>query len=290
MNLKNEPAYVGRHCGASRYQITPELVDFYADALDHPSRLSQEGIAPSLLFHSECYRFSEEWYLRNLYGNLHARQDWELFSPLQVGRAVRTRSTIAERYTKRGRDYLVNETDVMDDQTGALLVRSRTHQSFLPPPEKNAEEGFVVDSDTAAAKQQRAPAKFPTATGAKLPVLEKHVDERRCWMFSGPERNYHTDREQAKKLGFPTIVVQGMMSTCFVHQVMEEHFGEAWVRGGRMSVKLINVLWVDETVTTHVRIRDEQPEGSHTRVVCDVWIDKEDGARILAGEASAVVG
>ena len=38
MNLRGEPANVGRHCGGNRYDITPEIVAFYADALDdrHP--------------------------------------------------------------------------------------------------------------------------------------------------------------------------------------------------------------------------------------------------------------
>ena len=30
-----------------------------------------------------------EWYLRNLVGNLHAQQDWELFAPIEVGQKVR---------------------------------------------------------------------------------------------------------------------------------------------------------------------------------------------------------
>ena len=76
-------------------------------------------------------------------------------------------------------------------------------------------------------------------------------------MFSGPGKNYHTDREQAKKLGFPNIVVQGMMSTCFVSQVMQDSFGMGWIEGGKMSVKLTNVVWVDETLTAHARIRED---------------------------------
>ena len=64
-----------------------------------------------------------------------------------------------------------------------------------------------------------------TATGPDLPAVTKTVDLRRCWMFSGPSKNYHTDKEQAEKLGFPNVVVQGMMSTCFVSQVMHDHFG-----------------------------------------------------------------
>jgi hypothetical protein len=284
MNLKGEPAYVGRHCGSNRYDVTPELVHFYADALGDASPLYDE-IAPSLLFHSECYRVLGEWYLKNLFGNLHARQDWELFGAIPIGAPVVTRSTIVERYAKRGRDYVVNETDVLDE-AGRLLVRGRTHQSFLPAGQTSA-QGFVVDEKTAQAKEPRAP--FPTATGAALPSLEKVVDERRCWMFSGPGKNYHTDREQARNLGFPNIVVQGMMSTCFVHQLMQDHFGRGWVIGGKMSLKLTNVLWVDERVAVHGRIREEQPEGTRTRVGCDVWAEKADGTRIVIGDASALV-
>lgn len=284
MNLLGQPAHVGRHCGSHEYPITPEVVAFYADALDERSPLFEE-FAPPLLHHSECYKVLGEWYLKNLFGNLHARQDWELFAPLRVGSRVRTRSTIVDRYRKRGRDYVVNETDLLDAAEGRLLVRGRTHQSFLPP-EDAPREGFVVDERTAARKEARPP--FPTATGPELEPVEKVVDQRRCWMFSGPGRNYHTDAEQARKLGFPNIVVQGMMSTCFVSQVMQRRFGMGWLQGGRMSVKLTNVLWVDERVTARARVRETAREGARTRVHCDVWIDKDDGTRILLGEASAV--
>ncbi len=285
MNLKGEPAYVGRHCGSNTYAVTPDVVAFYADALDDPSPL-YERVAPPLLYHSECYKFVGEWYLKNLFGNLHARQDWQLFGAIPLGGRVRTRSTIVERYSRRGRDYVVNETDVCDAADGRLLVRGRTHQSFLPPAERSGGEGYVVDEKTAERKAPRPP--FPTATGPDLPPVGKTADARRCWMFSGPGRNYHTDREQAEKLGFPNIVVQGMMTTCFVAQVMQDHFGMGWVEGGRMSVKLTNVLWVDESVTARARIREELPEGTRTRVVCEVWVDKADGVRVLLGEASAL--
>jgi len=288
VNLLGSPAHIGRHCGANTYDVTPEVVAFYADALDDSSPLYGE-IAPPLLYHSECYKFIGEWYLKNLFGNLHAQQDWELFAPIPVNARVRTRSTIVDRYGKRGRDYVVNETDVVDERDGRLLVRGRTHQSFLPPkPEDESASGFVVDENTASAKPKRAP--FPAATGPDLEFIVKTVDDRRCWMFSGPGRNYHTDRDEAKKLGFPNIVVQGMMSTCFVSQVMQNAFGMGWVAGGRMSLKLTNVLWVDEQVTAYGRVSEETVEGTDERVHCEVWIEKLDGTRVALGTASALRG
>jgi len=286
MNILGEPATVGRHCGSHVYDITREVVDFYSDALDDANPRYRD-VAPPLLHHSECYKFVGEWYLKNLFGNLHAQQDWELFAPIHLDTQVRTRSTIIDRYHKRGRDYVVNETDLMCAESGRLLVRGRTHQSFLPP--KDAEgEGFVVDQDTAKKKSAAARPPFPTAKGEDLVSTTKKIDERRCWMFSGPAANYHTDREQAKKLGFPTIVVQGMMTTCFASQVMLDHFGMGFLEGGKMSLKLTNVVWVDEILTAYGRIRETTPEGTLTRVHCDVWVEKEDGTRVLIGDASAL--
>jgi hypothetical protein len=89
-------------------------------------------------------------------------------------------------------------------------------------------------------------------------------------MFSGPGANYHTDAEQAKKLGFPNIVVQGMMSTCFAAQVMQDAFGTGFVEGGKLSLKLVNVLWCDESVVARARVREREREGTRTRVHCDV--------------------
>ena len=290
MNLLGQPAHVGRHCGSNTYEITPELVAFYADALDDHHPLQRE-YAPPLLHHSECYKFVGEWYLQNLFGNLHAQQDWELFAPIRIGSRAHSLSTIVDRFHKRGRDYVVNETDLFDADDGRLLVRGRTFQSFLPAKEESASDGdFVVDERTAdqkaKARTDRPP--FPSATGPDLEPSIKQVDERRCWMFSGPGKNYHTDKEQAKKLGFPNIVVQGMMSTCFVSEIMQKAFGMGWLSGGKMSLKLTNVLWVDERVTVCARVREEKAEGSQIRVHCEVWADKEDQTRIALGSASAL--
>lgn len=295
MNLLGQPAHVGRHCGSHEYDVTREVVDFYADALDDHSPL-YERHAPPLLHHSECYKVLGEWYLKNLFGNLHARQDWELFAPIPIGGRVRTRSTIVERYHKRGRDYVVNETDLCSAEDGRLLVRGRTHQSFLPPqpqpprePAAGAPAAYVVDEATARNKAQARPAPdFPTAEGPELPPVRKQVDARRCWMFSGPGRNYHTDAAEAKKLGFPNIVVQGMMSTCFAAQVLQDRFGLGWLEGGKLSLKLVNVLWVDESVTARAKERAREAEGTRTRVHFDVWVEKDDGTRVALGSGSAL--
>ena len=85
MNLFGQPAYVGRHCGSHEYEVTPEVVDFYADALDdHEPALRRDRAAAPATTPSATSSLGE-WYLQNLFGNLHARQDWELFAPIPIG-------------------------------------------------------------------------------------------------------------------------------------------------------------------------------------------------------------
>jgi hypothetical protein len=41
-------------------------------------------------------------------------------------------------------------------------------------------------------------------------------------------------------------------------------------------------------VTARGRVREELNEGTRTRVHCDVWVEKDDGTKVVVGEASAL--
>src|SRR5262249_28362525 len=153
------------------------------------------------------------WYLPNLHGNLHAKQDWELYAPIMIGEHITAHSVVIDRYIKRGRDYVVNEI-LLIGADGRVRARSRTHQSVLLD---TAVTGEVVGKE----REKETGRRFMVGQGNSLEILEplaKHVDQQMCVRFSGPGKNYHTDREEAQKLGFPEVVVQGMMSVCFLSE------------------------------------------------------------------------
>jgi acyl dehydratase len=286
MNLQGEPLRVGDLIHLEERDVSAEVVRFYRETFgdDHPDYAG--GLAPPLLYHSEVYAHVPRWYLKNLVGNLHARQEWQLFAPLRTGTTLRTRSTVVERYRKRDRDYVVNEVDYADAE-GRLLVRGRTHQSFLADV-PSSEDGFVVDEKTAARKERRP---VGEGEGPEIEPVELAIDRETCWRFSGPGRNYHTDPEEARKFGFPGIVVQGMLATCLVSQALANAFGEGWLAGGRMDLKLVNVLWCDERIRARGKLRGEVPEGSLRRRELEVWVEKDDADHtpVVVGSASALV-
>ncbi|HXX47735.1 MAG TPA: hypothetical protein VEN47_05890 [Myxococcota bacterium] len=288
MNLKGQPVRVGDLVHRAQRPVSREVVGFYCDTFrDRNPLYARDGYAPPLLYHSEVYSHIDRWYLRRLVGNLHARQEWQLFAPLRAGTALATRSTVVERYRKRDRDFVVNEVDFCDGED-RLLVRSRTHQSFLAE-QKPDDQGFVVDRESAGKKERRP---LGEGDGVEVEPVELEVDLATCWRFSGPAKNYHTDRDEARKLGFPDVVVQGMLSTCLISQVMANAFGLGWLAGGRMDVKLVNVLWGGERVRARAKIRGEEVEGTTTRKLAEVWVEKADAARtpVTVGTASALCG
>ncbi len=283
MNINGEPVYVGRDFGGREVELTAELVDGYCRALDERLPLYDETV-PALLLYNECYR-ELDWYLANIYGNLHARQEWELYRAMPVGSKVTTRGFIRDRYRKRGRDYVVKETWTLDEQ-GRLATRGLTHQSFLVDEGARAKSETVVDKDRAHEAGRRF--EMGGGDGDVIESAPKHVSEEMCMAFSGPGENYHTNREAARAFGFPDIVVQGMLPICVLSELLTRDYGEGWLAGGKMDVRLVNVLWGEETVSARAQLREEVPEAGRTRVHFDAWVEKSDGTKVIVGQASAL--
>ncbi len=281
MNINGEPVYVGRDFGGRTLEISRDLVAHYLETLEVEHPLYRE-FAPALVLHSECFR-NLDWYLANLYGNLHARQQWDVFHPLEIGQRVRTRGFVCDRYRKRNRDYVVKETWVLDE-SGRLMNRGLTHQSFLI--ETGQGGGQVVSKEREKDPGRRF--EIGGRGGEAFGPLSRRVDERMCRRFSGPEVNYHTDREAARALGFPDIVVQGMLPICLISELLTASFGRGYLAGGKMDVRLVNVLWANETIHARGELREAVPEADRLRCHLDVWAEKDDGTKVVVGTASAL--
>ena len=287
-----DDVYVGKYLGRHEYVADAAMIGRYVEATRDanpwytgPSPLGGP-LAPALLLHSEQYAFRlRDWYLPNLYGNLHIRQEWELFRAVPVGTRLWTHGMVVDRYIRKDRDVVVLEFCVFNAED-VMVARGRCHQSFLLDVPEGQE---VVGRDQGARRSTRP----DEPAGEPLEVLEpvrKVADLELCMAFSGPKRNYHNDPEEARKLGFPDVVVQGTLSTVFISEMLTNRFGLGWLAGGRMSLNLVNVLWGGEAVTARGVVRAVTPEGRRRRAHLDVWTEKDDGTKTIVGTASALLG
>jgi acyl dehydratase len=281
--------YVGRDFGGFDFDITPASIENYiAGTGDHNSWYTTESpvgnsIAPALILHSAVFR-RHDWYLPNIFGNLHARQEWQGFGLIHPGDKLHSRCVIVDRYVRRDREYVVNECLILSTE-GRILQRSRTHQSFVMTSATGG-NGFAVDRS----REKSGGRVFNVGQRGGEPIATsmRTVSQAMCMAFSGPGRNYHTDTEEAHKLGFPEIVVQGMLSVCLIGELMTRRFGLGFIVGGRFDLRLVNVLWAEETTCARGRVLECHPEGERTRAEVEVWCEKADGTITIVGTASAL--
>lgn len=300
VKLRELGTHVGQDLGVEDLLITPELVRWYIDTIgdDHPwyTGASPFGgpVAPALLIHNPAYggqsmsvgaRRSERWYLPNRYGNLHAKQQWELFRAVPVGETLRSHALIVDRYLKRDREFVTAEATQFDS-TGCAVSRVRSTQSFLAD---TSVTGVVVDRT----REKRPDRSFDLGSGEVLEQISGRrvvVTPEMCDRFTGDRRNYHNDVVEAEKLGFKEVVVQGTLSTCFLAELMTRRFGEGFFLGGRLAMTFVNVLWAGEAVTPKGAVRSRTREGNLQRVTLDLWTEKDDGTKTIVATASALEG
>lgn len=280
--------FVGRERGPREFRITSSSLRLHAEGCGDRSGWRNgeppvEGeLAPAALLHSESF-LETGWFLPNVVGSVTTRQEWEFVRPLRVGQRVRTHANVVERYEKRDREYVVNEVTVTDLE-GRLLQRGRTHQSFLLG---DANRRALVDPS----RGRRPETEVSTFGAPAGPTsIERRVTQAMCQAFSGPVRNMNNDRSIARARGFPDVVVSGMMTVCLVSELMSGAAGAAaWQEGGRLDLRLVNPVWVDDLLSVRARVRADEDEAGRPRRTWDVWCEKADATIVTIGSASAFV-
>ena len=64
---------------------------------------------------------------------------------------------------------------------------------------------------------------------------DKMIEFEKCVWDRG--RNSHSDINAAKADGIQRTIASGQNQMAFLHELMERNFGDAWVYGGKISVR-----------------------------------------------------
>ncbi|MCL1838723.1 MAG: MaoC family dehydratase [Propionibacteriaceae bacterium] len=99
--------------------------------------------------------------------------------------------------------------------------------------------------------------------------------------------NIHTDVEAAKKSGLEAPIVDGMLSTNYLSNMMTRYFGRAYVENGSLRTKFIKPIpaLMDIKVRGKVVRKTMQPTGA-MRYTLDVWVEDPDGNMLVVGDAT----
>ena len=122
--LNLEDAQIGDAIGPYRYTVTMEMAQFAASAdLWADSFYSADShIAPSTLTDNDySLAYMEKFHPGEA---IHTKADNHYLNPPIIGKELTVTGTIADKFNKRGRDFLVFETTTRDED-GREIVRSK---------------------------------------------------------------------------------------------------------------------------------------------------------------------
>lgn len=136
-----------------------------------------------------------------------------------------------------------------------------------------------------------------TKEGEVFEGKHKKISWERLWAFSGgaftnigwPKRNVHTDPEFAKECGLSTVVASGTQIQGHVVQLMVDLFGVEWLSHGTMDVRFIGAGALENILMVKAVVKSRETEADLTRFVLEVWVENQQGEKILNGSISGIV-
>jgi acyl dehydratase len=290
---------VGEEFGPVETAISDHDLKSYAYAVDdfHPwymqnSPFGGRVVPPSLLSVALFNLFYVK-YDRRLVHGLHAREELQLFGRVGMGHQVTLRARVADKFVKRGEQYIVVEGHATGDRGGTLI---RTRQAEI----LRKDVGNVLGRQGAARSTHSisgaigdraavAMASPSTDIGAVLPALSKNMTFEQMTIFSFGTRSIHTDRDAAVESGLEGPIAQGLMSTCYLSEMLVNFFGAEWFESGWTSHAFIKPVSAGDTITVHGKIQERRDEAAGTRVVLEVWCRNQVGDLTTVGTASALL-
>jgi len=123
---------IGEELGPWSTTVTPQVVQDYCDDWDDHNPMYLTGTAdggppivpPAYMAGLFCFRLLGMKY--NAGATIGAQTEHENLRPVRVGETLTAQGHIAEKYIRRGLEYVVVESTV-SDEAGQVIRRSRDH-------------------------------------------------------------------------------------------------------------------------------------------------------------------
>jgi acyl dehydratase len=127
--------------------------------------------------------------------------------------------------------------------------------------------------------------------GDELMTFTREVTESKMVEFErvvwDRGRNSHSDPEEAKRDGLTKPLASGQNQMAFLHELLERNFGDAWVYGGKISVRNIHPVYGGDIITPHGTVTEISEVDGKPCVTVQIWCENQNGQKTSAGTAYA---
>jgi len=127
--------------------------------------------------------------------------------------------------------------------------------------------------------------------GQPLPTLIKHPTPRQLVMWAGASGEFsemHYDKDFALKMGFPGIIVHGMLMASFLVQVLTDWIGE-WGTLRKIKTSNRQFVLVDRDIICKGTVTNKYVRGHEHCVECDLSAENSEGEKCVTATAVVVL-
>lgn len=194
---------------------------------------------------------------------VHAKQSFKFLSPVIVGESYCLSGEISEVTTRREIGYFAASTvcSPTEDPSRVCVESVYTRAYRFPNNQYSSrrDRGALKLSKWLYDNGARMDVRFPSI-GASIESRTAIVDSAHVNLYSGPNSGIHTDESIARRAGFDSAVVQGLMATELECELYRDLFGLNFFYGGSVSASYIATIPCNVALTaTAVVVRS----GSH---------------------------
>ena len=127
--------------------------------------------------------------------------------------------------------------------------------------------------------------------GYEVPeVVKDPITETQLVMYAGASGDFnpiHTVHAFGEKAGFGGVIGHGMLSMAFVGQIMTDWVGAKALK--KLSVQFRAVTKPKDVITIKGTVSKKYTEDGKNFVDCDLIAIKQNGDKIIVGQATAVL-
>jgi len=299
---KPAPTYenlvLGEELGPLYYKVDERKLKDYCYSVDDwdPASFPPRpgAITPVLLCGNDCLRIIWAKYSSAGGTGLHAKQEFEIFNPVRLGKKITITGSVSDKYIKRDKQWM-QTTALVEDEDGLPILRgiaTETSGSISKAKGASGEKTVVEAVPTRPTGRVVAKAGKRIPIGAIIAGPTKIETQGMMSVFSGSDRlgSIHVNGDLARQKGLPGTIGQGLMTACYVSEMMTKFFGDGWRFGGKMAVAFIAVVYANDSVSAGAQVKEKVIENGATRLICDVWCENQSGRRVTVGTTSGLIG